>query len=833
MGLSRGAHLGADRWGRLLLAFALILLCGCSGGGREAEHVVRLPTWSARMPGRTEPLVVSLPAHLDGYLPKAPAEYVLRTAVDVPEDMRGRPLTLALPYTPAVATLRVDGAEAVPIDASPLDTYRASAPHRWRVPEEASRDGRVDLELTVHHRFTRSGWIDAVPVLTTHPLGGARLTAVHAFDTITAIGSLAAAIVVAILYGFLFVSLRGPRRSAYGWFALGATCGMAYPAFLLGITQPVFGTFEASFMTTVLVLGSIAAMCFTRSYVGAPPPSRAWWGVCGGVAVAGVIARNPFVSITVMTPIVVAVSFANAFAQLLFALRVRRDRPLEQKVSRNVYVMAFAWPATVLLGVPDILAWLGMGEPTGGVRTACIGIMIISIYQATALSRDHLLALKRADDLNAELEQRVKLLESKHGEVEMLNDELRRQIAARSRELAEKLARMDDSEETEAELPALEPGHVVEGRYRVVKQLGVGGMGAVYEVERIADGKHFALKALAGGGDAQARARFAREAQIVAKVKHPNVVNIVDVDVAESGFIFLVMELVVGGLTLQDVRRRSRDVPWTLRVIAQVAEGIDAIHAAGIVHRDLKPGNILLSRGDDGRKPNVKITDFGISTLQPDGTRLSVIERVAMSSLPPAEEISLSIIESAPQVLVPATGPTGTEVMNAASEDADAHASTALAVPTDELVTKHAEPPPRTPAPKISEKLAPDDVARRSPSGETDLTQTGIIFGTPQYMPHELSSGTKNATRASDVFALGIIAFEVLTGKRPFMEAPMKAKLAGRTLPKPVPFHVAAPSLPVNVAELLDRAMSHDPRQRPTARELAINLREAAEKLAP
>jgi len=813
----------------LVLALTLVVACLGCGGTREPEQVVRIPTWSAQLPGRTEPLVVTLPAHLDGYLPRTPTEYVLRTVVEVPEDMRGRPLTLALPHTPAVATLRVDGAAAVPVEESPLDAYRASAPHRWRVPEDASSDGRIELALTIRHRFTRSGWIDAVPTLTTHPRGGARLTAVHAFDSITAIAALAAAIVVAVLYGFLFASLKGPRRAAYGWFALGATCGMAYPAFLLGLTQPVFRTFEASFMTTVLVLGSIAAMCFTRSYVGAPPPSRAWWGVFGAVVVAAIVARDPFVSISVMAPIVVAVSLANAFAQLLFAIRMRRDRTQH---SRNVYAMAFAWPATVLLGLPDILAWLGMGEPTNGIRTACIGIMLISIYQATALSRDHLLALKRADELNADLEERVKLLESKHREVEMLNDELRRQIAARSRELAEKLARMDDSEDGDAELQALEPGHVVEGRYKVVRPLGTGGMGAVYEVERIADGKHFALKALAGGGDAQARARFAREAQIVAKVKHPNVVNIVDVDVAESGFIFLVMELVTGGLTLHDVRRRSRDVPWTLRVIAQVAEGLDAIHEAGIVHRDLKPGNILLSRGEDGRKPNVKITDFGISTLQPDGTRLSVIERAAMTSLPPAEEISLSIIESAP----PATGPTGTKVMSAesaeAAAEADAHAETALAVPTDELVTKHADPPPRTPAPKIAEKLPPEDLARRSPSGETDLTQTGIIFGTPQYMPHELSSGTKNATRASDVFALGIIAFEVLTGKRPFMEAPMKAKLAGRSLPKSVPFHVAAPSLPAHVAALLDLAMSHDPRQRPTARELAINLREAAEKLA-
>ncbi|MBS2016998.1 MAG: protein kinase [Deltaproteobacteria bacterium] len=806
MALGRGAQHEGLRHGALALVL-LPLALGCSGPGGPSEHDVRIPSWSGEMPGRAAPVAITLPVHLDAYLPRSATEYVLRTTVDVPSNMRGKPLTLALPHAPAMATLRVDGTEAVPLEESPLDAYRASAPHRWRIPEPASHDGKIELELHVSHRFTRSGWFDAVPVLTTHPLGGARLTAVHAFNTIAAIGAVAAAIVVATLYGFLFASLKGPRRAAYGWFALGATSGMAYPAFLLGLTQPVFRSFEASFMMTVLVLSSIAAMHFTRSYVGAPPPSRAWWGVLAAVFVASIVARDPFVSITVLAPIVVAVTIANAMAQLLFAVKSHRAG----NVSRNVYAMAFAWPATVVLGLPDIFAWLGMGEPSGGIRTACVGIMFISIYQAAALSRDHLLALKRADDLNADLEERVRLLSSKHREVELLNDELRRQIAARSRELAEKLVRMDD-EEANADLPELAPGDVVEGRYRIVKRLGVGGMGAVYEVERIVDGRHLALKALSGGGDSYARARFAREAQIVAKVKHPNVIEIVDVDVAESGFIFLVMELVASGLTLHDVRRRSRDVPWTLRVLAQVAEGLDAIHAAGIVHRDLKPGNILLSRGDDGRRPNVKITDFGISTLQPDGTRLSVVERAAMSSLPPAEEISLAVADARPSA--PATGPTGTAVIMPSVVD-----------PTDERVTKVAEKAsekgPRTPEPKIVEKPPPSE----------DLTETGIIFGTPQYMPHELSSGTKNATRASDVFALGIIAFEVLTGKRPFLEAPMKAKLAGRALPRSVPFRTAAPSLPAHVAELLDRAMSHDPRERPTARELAITLREAAERL--
>ena len=699
--------------------------------------------------------------------------------------MRGRPLTLSVPSMPATATLRVDGNLAVPVDESPLDSYRATAPHRWRIAEDASRDGFLDLELRVNHRMSRSGWIDAVPELSTDPRGSAWIAGVHAWNTITAIGALAAASFVTILYGFLSLLLRDERRRSYAWFTLGATSGLVYPAFLLGLTQPVFGVFEAPFTILALVLGSITSMHFSRAYVSEPPPSRLWWFVFVGAVVVMILARDPFVSLPVMGPLVVAVTIATAIAQFAFIARLRRSG---KKRTMLVFAVALAWPAAVLFGLPDAIAWVGHGEATSGIRTASLGIMLLSISEAIALSYEHILSLRRADALNDELEERVHLLQAQHRELELMSDELRRQIAARSRELAEKLALVSDQGPVAP--PVLDPGMTIEDRYRILRMLGAGGMGAVYEVERIADGKHFALKALASGGDSQARARFAREAQICANVNHPNVVSIVDVDVAETGFVFLVMELVEGGKTLHDVRKRDNEMSWSLHVLAQVAAGIDAIHAAGVVHRDLKPGNILV-RTSEGEAPTVKITDFGISSLKTNESfssiRVNVRDEATDSTTQRLERTPFENPES-----------TGTMMLRA-SEDTDSS-------PTRVERAGSAKPsaPPKTP-----------------------LTETGVIFGTPHYMAQELARGTKSATRSADVFSLGIIAFELLTGKRPFSESPVTARLAGRALTSPPSLLTLVPSLPPDIANVLDRAISHEPHLRPTAREVFDAIRAA------
>jgi serine/threonine protein kinase len=766
-----GARMMAGRVRLCALALLVALLAGCGG----SEPTLTVATWTVLVPG-AEPAVVRFPARLDPRLPRAPSSYALTARVPLGPEMRGRPLTFALGHLPAMASLEVNGHLATLLDPSVLDRYRHAGPQRWRIPAEATADGVLGLRLEVEHRWAQSAWILAAPELSATLDGGTELVAVDAFNTVAAVGAVAASAFVVFSFGFLFVTLTGKRRFAYGLFALGGAASMSYPAFVLGLTQPVFGVHDAVIVAVLLSVAAITAIHFSHAYFGLPPPNRLlkyFLVVAVGGALAG---HDPFRASDYMGPMLFAVTVINTTFQLWLLVKLRRQSPRP----RNLYLIVLAWPATAVLAVPDFVAWLGAGDPFHGLRTASVGITFICLMQAAALSREHLLSLTRAGHMNAELARRLEVIEAKHREVALLNDELKRQIAARSRELAESFV---DNDEIAAPIDALGPGDTVQERYRVVRVIGAGGMGAVYEVARLADGKHFALKVLSIAADGAARARFAREAQVAATVSDANVVSIVDFDQAKEGFLFLVMELVDGN-TLHDVRRRSVDVPWTLYVLAQVASGLYAIHKAGIVHRDLKPGNVLLSRGEDGRRPHVKITDFGISSLVDEKASLA-LRAARISNAPPA---------------------------TASNEDVTVREIPLPSGATTEAPTLRTSGEPTPSGPRS------DPGARR---GGAPLTETGVVFGTPSYMAAELVAGSKSATRSSDVFSLGVIAFELVTGRRAFRESPLHARMGGRELPVAEGFLTVCPSLDPAVAALLDHAIGHDPAARPTAKELA------------
>jgi serine/threonine-protein kinase len=158
-------------------------------------------------------------------------------------------------------------------------------------------------------------------------------------------------------------------------------------------------------------------------------------------------------------------------------------------------------------------------------------------------------------------------------------------------------------------------GQILVGKYRVTREIGRGGMAAVYEAEHLALGKKVAVKVLAAELSASTIVieRFFREARAAASVKSPYIVDIYDSGRLEDGRPFICMEM-LDGESLYDRMARIRiiDVETTLRVITQCAKALSKAHAAGIVHRDLKPENIFLTKNEESEE-TTKLLDFGLA----------------------------------------------------------------------------------------------------------------------------------------------------------------------------------------------------------------------------
>jgi len=159
------------------------------------------------------------------------------------------------------------------------------------------------------------------------------------------------------------------------------------------------------------------------------------------------------------------------------------------------------------------------------------------------------------------------------------------------------------------------PGTVL-GKYRVIKQLGQGGMAVVYEAEHVQLGRHVAIKVLSMEAEdaADIARRFFAEARAANEVGHENIVEIFDFAV-ERGHQYCVMELLKGSpLSTVMAARGALPLARTLRIVTQLADALAAVHRAGIVHRDLKPDNIFLTKRAKQRD-FVKLLDFGVAKL--------------------------------------------------------------------------------------------------------------------------------------------------------------------------------------------------------------------------
>jgi serine/threonine protein kinase len=118
------------------------------------------------------------------------------------------------------------------------------------------------------------------------------------------------------------------------------------------------------------------------------------------------------------------------------------------------------------------------------------------------------------------------------------------------------------------------------------------------------------------------------------------------------------------------------------------------------------------------------------------------------------------------------------------------------------------------------------------PNEDGSLTQTGALMGTPIYMAPELAAGVKFAKPSADIFSLGVIGYELLSGKSPFPEPPALLRLAGRTAPPPPALRDLCPKVHPVVASIIERCLARDPAERPTASEVAETLREAVKLCA-
>jgi serine/threonine-protein kinase len=173
-------------------------------------------------------------------------------------------------------------------------------------------------------------------------------------------------------------------------------------------------------------------------------------------------------------------------------------------------------------------------------------------------------------------------------------------------------------------------GTVLEGAYRLVRVIGQGGMGAVYEAIQLRLNKRVAVKLMARelASSQTALARFHREAEITSQLGHPHLVNVVDFGTAETGEPYLVMEYLEGeDLEHRMVRQGRLPVESAVHIIRQVASALSAAHAKDIVHRDLKPANVFLLAAA-GEPDFVKVLDFGISKVKAASARLTRAQAV-------------------------------------------------------------------------------------------------------------------------------------------------------------------------------------------------------------
>jgi eukaryotic-like serine/threonine-protein kinase len=276
------------------------------------------------------------------------------------------------------------------------------------------------------------------------------------------------------------------------------------------------------------------------------------------------------------------------------------------------------------------------------------------------------------------------------------------------------------SEGSLGRVSSLDVGVVVAGDFEITGLLGKGGMGAVWGARHLRlPGKRVAIKVLLGGmDDAQALARFQREAEIASRIGHAGIVEVLDFNKLPDGTPYQVLEFLAGENLGARLRRGPMPQGAALDVARQIGSALAAAHRAGVVHRDLKPENIFLCPTDAGGvvTERVKVLDFGISKIR---------------------------------------------------------------------------------------------------GSQTVKTQDQVLIGTPQYMSPEQASGQNAAVDArTDLFALGAIVYEMLSGRPAFSGESVIAVIMNVVTGTPAPLATLVPQAPASVVAAVERALAKKPEER-------------------
>lgn len=340
-------------------------------------------------------------------------------------------------------------------------------------------------------------------------------------------------------------------------------------------------------------------------------------------------------------------------------------------------------------------------------------------------------------------------------------------------------------------------GQVVDGKYKIERQLGKGGMGTVYLATHVGTERPVAVKVIAPQFMKRLEfvERFRREARAAGRLRHPNVVDVTDFGYCREEnavcgeMAYLVMEY-LDGCTLGEILEEEKHLPlsFSLDILEQVCSAVQTAHEQGIIHRDLKPDNIWLEPNQRGGY-TVKVLDFGIAKLEEhhdqdnhDGEmRFSSASTQAMhfadtvSDTSNAETLadkrnSTIISEKGTLIVKPEAGTLiqqkeesfnekGTAIMD--SGEVDLEDGTAI---FPEKKTQIVEKEDGT---RLIETADNTDENTRKDIATAELTKVGAVLGTPLYMSPEQCRGEKLTPR-SDIYSLGVIAYQMLGGKTPF-----------------------------------------------------------------